>query len=85
MKHHPCRGRTDVSCATCWDFNMSWRDRSGAAGMLRSKGLSYGRAFLDLYLPDVVDEKFVAADDERAHAIVLERYMANGRPSKSRS
>jgi len=77
MKQHPCHGQIDVSAATCYDFKDAWENRSGAPGLLRMRGLSYGRAFLELYLPDIVDEELAQADDIRAHQITILRYMAH--------
>lgn len=73
---HPCAGKRDVSCATCYAFRDSWTDRDGAAGLLRRKGMTFGEAFLELYLPSVLDEELKCADDESAFKIVLDRYMA---------
>lgn len=80
---HPCRGKIDVSAATCYDFDVRWKDRYGAAGVLRANGLTYGRAFLSLYLPDVTDNELATASDERAHTIILERYMGGRARSKT--
>lgn len=73
---HPCLGKKDVSCVTCLDFRDSWAESTGAAGLLRRRGMTYGEAFLNLYLPSVSDQELAKADDARAFRIILERYMA---------